>query len=145
MSLDDENDASGGDPPTQNAEVDQATAVSALRPRRYDLDIQFDFDSDRISGAGAQSLDILGAALKDEALQSVKTIVLEGHTDARGGASYNETLSQKRAESARKYLSSKFHIPIEKIDVRGKGFMELADPSNPTNPINRRVRVIVGG
>jgi outer membrane protein OmpA-like peptidoglycan-associated protein len=132
-------------PAAQQAQAQQVAQKPAVQQKSIDLDIPFDFNSDRMTATGAQILDSLGEALNSEALRSVKAIVLEGHTDAVGGASYNLQLSQRRAEAARKYLGFKFRIPTDKVQAQGKGSFELADPSKPTDAVNRRVRVIVMG
>ena len=78
-------------------------------------------------------------------LHGAKAIVLEGHTDAKGSAAYNKILSLKRAQSVRTFLSTKHSIPASKLRAIGKGSTELADPKNPEDAANRRVRIIVDG
>jgi flagellar motor protein MotB len=41
------------------------------------------------------------------------------------------------------YLATKQQVPAKKLRASGKGSSEPADPKNPEDPINRRVRVIV--
>lgn len=112
-------------------------------PRALDLDIQFQFNSDQLTNDGKDVLDQLGAALKSDKLAGAKAVVLEGHADAKGSASYNQSLSYKRAQAARNYLSGRHGIPSEKLKAVGKGSSEPADPNNPEDEVNRRVRVIV--
>ncbi len=52
-------------------------------------------------------------------------IQLASHTDCRGGTSYNENLSQKRAQSAVNYLISK-GIPEDRLTAKGYGENSLA-------------------
>jgi hypothetical protein len=66
----------------------------------------------------AQSkLDEVAQALKD---QGYKKIIVEGHTDSRGGDEANLTLSQRRADSVRTYLVSR-GIDSAKITSVGIG------------------------
>lgn len=111
--------------------------------RAVDLEIQFAFGSDRLTAEGRAVLDQLGAALRSEALADVTGLVLEGHTDAVGSATSNRALSLRRARSAQQYLSQRHGINPTAIQAVGKGSAELADPANPADGINRRVRVIV--
>jgi outer membrane protein OmpA-like peptidoglycan-associated protein len=46
--------------------------------------------------------------------------MIEGHTDAKGTDSYNQTLSEKRAISVRASLTSR-GVPIERLNIRGYG------------------------
>lgn len=121
------------------------SAQVAYRPqmRALDLEIQFRFGSDELTNDGKDVLDQLAAALKSERLAAARTIVLEGHADARGSAAFNEKLSLKRAQSARNYLVGRHEIEAAKMIAVGKGSSEPADPNNPESEVNRRVRVIL--
>lgn len=48
-------------------------------------------------------------------------VVIEGHTDSRGAASYNQQLSQKRANAVMTYLISQFNIEQSRVSAIGKG------------------------
>ena len=87
----------------------------------------------------------LGEALKSDELSGAKAIVLEGHTDAKGSPAYNKILSLRRAQSVKNFLATKHSIPSGKLKAVGKGSTELADPKNPEDSANRRVRIIVDG
>ncbi|HVY28622.1 MAG TPA: OmpA family protein [Polyangiaceae bacterium] len=86
-------------------------------------------------------LDEVAKALTD---QGYKSIVIEGHTDSRGKAADNETLSLKRAESVRTYLVSR-GIPSDKITASGLGSSRpVADNGTPDGRANnRRVEIVV--
>jgi outer membrane protein OmpA-like peptidoglycan-associated protein len=86
-------------------------------------------------------LDEVAKALND---QGYKSILVEGHTDSKGKASDNDTLSLKRAESVRTYLVSR-GIPSEKIRASGLGSSRsVADNSTPDGRANnRRVEIVV--
>jgi outer membrane protein OmpA-like peptidoglycan-associated protein len=114
-------------------------------PRALDLEIPFEFNSDKLTDDGKDVLNTLGEALKSDELSGAKAIVLEGHTDAKGSAAYNKILSLKRAQSVKNFLATKHSIPNAKLRAVGKGATELADPKNPEDGVNRRVRVIVEG
>jgi outer membrane protein OmpA-like peptidoglycan-associated protein len=86
-------------------------------------------------------LDEVAKALTD---QGYKSIVVEGHTDSKGKATDNETLSLKRAESVRTYLVSR-GIPSDKITATGLGSNRpVADNGTADGRANnRRVEIVV--
>lgn len=127
------------------AAVQAKAAPAESEPRALDLDIKFEFNSGLLSQDGKDVLDQLAEALKSDALSGVKSIILEGHADAKGNPAYNKVLSLRRAQSARNYLASKHGIPYKKVNALGKGSSEPVDPNNPEDEVNRRVRVIVNG
>ena len=79
--------------------------------------IYYDYDKWNIRKDAAQSLDTLV-----EILQKNPTIKIElaSHTDCRGSDTYNQTLSQKRAESVVAYLIEK-EIDKNRLTARGYG------------------------
>lgn len=84
--------------------------------------IYFDFDKWNIRPDAAAELDRLVAVMNK--YPDLK-ISAESHTDVRGPESYNQTLSQKRAESMRDYIISK-GIDTSRISGLGKGESEPA-------------------
>lgn len=71
---------------------------------------------------------------------------VEGHTDSVGGDEYNQTLSEKRAESVRSFLVDN-GLDASKINSRGFGkTMPVADNGTAQGrQKNRRVEIIVSG
>jgi outer membrane protein OmpA-like peptidoglycan-associated protein len=86
-------------------------------------------------------LDDVAKALID---QGYKAIIVEGHTDSKGKAADNDTLSLKRAESVRTYLVSR-GIPSDKIRATGLGSSRsIADNATADGRANnRRVEIVV--
>lgn len=108
-----------------------------------DLSVQFDFDSARLQQGSKPLLGNLARALASERLAGNR-IVVEGHTDAKGSAAYNDALSLRRADAVAAFLAQE-GIDRKRIDTRGKGFRELLRPEQPDAEENRRVRVQVLG
>jgi outer membrane protein OmpA-like peptidoglycan-associated protein len=71
---------------------------------------------------------------------------IEGHTDSIGSDDYNQTLSEKRAESVRGYLVSSGVVP-DHVTATGLGKSNpVADNStNEGRKLNRRVEMVVSG
>jgi outer membrane protein OmpA-like peptidoglycan-associated protein len=67
--------------------------------------------------------------------------VLAGHTDAAGGESYNQDLSERRADAIKKYLVDRYNIAASDLVTVGYGKSKLKDPANPMADANRRVQV----
>jgi outer membrane protein OmpA-like peptidoglycan-associated protein len=80
------------------------------------------------------------------ALLSVRArnLIVEGHTDSQGSASYNQGLSQRRADAVRDYLVQRGY-PTDRIQARGKGKgSPIADNASPEGRANnRRVEIII--
>ena len=73
-------------------------------------------------------------------------VVIEGHTDAVGDASYNLALSDRRAETVALALTEYFDVPPANLVTQGYGESQLRVPTNGPEPANRRavVRNITG-
>ena len=70
------------------------------------------------------------------------TFIIEGHTDARGRAEFNKTLSQRRAEAVRTALVSR-GVAAERVIAEGFGpDKPLADnTSDEGRARNRRIEI----
>lgn len=86
-------------------------------------------------------LDEVAQALNDS---KDRNVIVEGHTDSRGSASLNQSLSQRRAESVRDYLVTR-GFPSERIQARGIGAERpVADNTTAEGRANnRRVEIVV--
>jgi outer membrane protein OmpA-like peptidoglycan-associated protein len=107
---------------------------------KLDLTIHFDFNSDKLQDRSKPLLDNLASAMKNDRLSELKFRV-EGHTDAKGTAAYNEALSKRRADAVVVYLSAN-GVYAERLRAEGKGFRELFDSANPQAESNRRVTIV---
>ena len=114
--------------------------IAATKPN-IDLDIQFDYNSADISTASMPSVQALGKALSNPSLKG-STFVVAGHTDAIGGEAFNQGLSERRADTIKSYLVSKFGIAGSDLVTVGYGKDKPKDPNAPMDPINRRVQVV---
>jgi outer membrane protein OmpA-like peptidoglycan-associated protein len=119
-----------------------AQATSKAEPDAFSLPVQFAFDSARLLPAAFGQLDAVAEAMK--LLEGSIAIVIEGHTDAHGKADYNAALSQRRADSVRRYLADKHKIDLQLLKVEGKGANDPINKQNPYAGENRRVQFRAG-
>ncbi len=70
-------------------------------------------------------------------------IEVQGFTDKTGPASFNETLSQERADAVARYLANEHKIPVRSISTLGSGYaLPVADDkTRDGRKQNRRVEV----
>jgi OOP family OmpA-OmpF porin len=85
-------------------------------------------------------LDALAAKVKD---QKGYVLEIQGFTDNRGSESLNLQLSEKRAETVKRYLATQHDIPLFRISVIGVGEAKPADDNKTKEgrAHNRRVEV----
>jgi outer membrane protein OmpA-like peptidoglycan-associated protein len=121
-------------------ERQQIAEIASTKPK-IDLEIQFGYNSADISKTSLSALRELGKALSDPSLKG-STFVVAGHTDAIGSEPYNLDLSERRADTIKRYLVEKFGLAGSDLVTVGYGKTKLKDTSNPTDPINRRVQVV---
>jgi len=115
----------------------QQVVVAELPPdEQVNINIRFDFDSSALRPDQEPLLVALCNAMKTTDVQVFRIV---GHTDSSGSASYNETLSQLRAEEVKRHLESNCGIPADKMEAVGVGARYPFDPANPRADVNRRV------
>jgi len=109
---------------------------------RMTLLVNFDFDKALIrKGDGANLQKALDFVMKYPNSQ----IVIEGHTCNIGAESYNQTLSERRAQAVKKYLVEKGRINESRIKTVGYGERKPAK-SNETRQgrvQNRRAEILI--
>jgi outer membrane protein OmpA-like peptidoglycan-associated protein len=108
---------------------------------QVDLVVYFAFDSAEIQKESEPTLDMLGKALARREYEG-RTFVLAGHTDAKGSANYNQSLSERRAEAVKRYITERFKLATDDLLTVGYGFERPKDASNPLSGANRRVQVV---
>ena len=118
----------------------QITTMVKDKPK-IDLEINFDYNSDRVSAKSLPSVQALGRALANPDLKG-STFIVAGHTDAAGSDAYNQELSERRADSIKRYLVEKSGISATDLVTVGYGKTQLKDPANPLAEANRRVQVV---
>ena len=122
------------------SEREEIATLAKDKPN-IDLEITFDYNSAEISAKSLPSVQALGKALTNPDLKG-STFVVAGHTDAAGSDAYNQDLSERRADSIKRYLTDKFGIAGADLVTVGYGESKLKDTSQPLAEANRRVQVV---
>ena len=110
-------------------------------PAAVDLNVNFEFNSAKLTPEGSVLVGNLGRALKDPRLVG-KRFRIEGHTDGKGSEAYNQVLSERRADVVRQELMALHAADGARIETRGFGKSRLLDGIDPEASANRRVRVV---
>ena len=121
-------------------EREEIAEIAATKPK-IDLEIRFDYNSADINQNSMPAVQELGKALSNASLKD-STFVVAGHTDAVGGEAYNQDLSERRADTIKKYLTEKYGLNGANLVTVGYGKTKPKDPNAPMDPVNRRVQVV---
>ena len=121
-------------------EREQITSIAQTRPS-IDLEVNFEYNSDRIGSKATPQVTALGEALSSAELKG-GTFIVAGHADAKGSDTYNQGLSERRADAVKQFLSEKYGIDASNLVTVGYGKTRLKNPSEPFSSENRRVQVI---
>jgi outer membrane protein OmpA-like peptidoglycan-associated protein len=102
--------------------------------------IHFEYDKDKIRPDSFPVLDAVVEVL--EKSPDIK-IEVQGHTDNKGSAPYNKALSDRRAKSVMRYLTSK-GIPPSRLSAKGYGLERPIVPNDTAQnrALNRRVQFV---
>jgi outer membrane protein OmpA-like peptidoglycan-associated protein len=111
-------------------------------------DVLFDFDKADLKPASEPSLEKVVTVLKAYPTAQVQ---IDGHTDGKGNASYNQGLSERRAASVAKWLGAHSGLNAANLHTKGWGATKPvapnAKPDGSDNPEgrqkNRRVEITV--
>ncbi len=100
--------------------------------------IYFDMNKTNINPAAAKALDQNAKILKEN--PNIK-VEIGGHTDSGGSDQANQVISEKRAQSAKKYIQDKFNIPESRMVIKSYGSQRpIADDKTKEGQAkNRRV------
>ena len=124
-------------------ERDKIASIANSKPK-IDLEINFEFNSAIIGSKAMPQVTELGKALTSEDLKG-RTFILAGFTDAKGSETYNQGLSERRADAVKQFLREKYGIDAGNLVTVGYGLKQLKDPANPFAAENRRVQVVYAG
>jgi outer membrane protein OmpA-like peptidoglycan-associated protein len=125
------------------AEIDQLRATPTPRGLVLTLgDVLFDTGRAQLNPGSARKLDQLAQFLNEHPERRVQ---IDGFTDSVGSESYNQDLSQRRADAVRFALISRGINP-SRIGSQGygRGFPVADNSDSGGRQLNRRVEVVIG-
>jgi outer membrane protein OmpA-like peptidoglycan-associated protein len=107
----------------------------------FDSGILFAVNQSNLQTAGQQNLRDLATSLEE---YEGTEILVVGHTDSTGEEAYNQTLSERRADSARTFLIGA-GLEASRVRAVGRGELEpIADNSTDSGrQQNRRVEIAI--
>jgi outer membrane protein OmpA-like peptidoglycan-associated protein len=138
---------------TRQPFVDQASGIS-VKENAYEIrieleaDVLFDFDKAVIRPSAARALHQAANLIR---IHGTSPVHIEGHTDSKGSADYNQRLSEHRANSVRLWLAQEEHLTTVKFMAIGYGASRPVAPNfNPDGSddpagrqLNRRVELVL--
>jgi len=106
-----------------------------------DSEISFDFNRAEIKSSFRPSLDKLASVIEKYNMTVVHVV---GHTDSIGSDSYNQSLSERRAQSVADYLASRGISP-SRLRTEGRSEREprATNDTEAGRQLNRRVEIFV--
>ena len=115
--------------------VEEGIAVS------FDSGLLFDFDSATLRSNARENLQELARVMGED---EDTNLMIVGHTDSIGDADYNRGLSERRAQSAARFIISQ-GIASSRVQIEGMGENEpIADNETEAGrQENRRVEVAI--
>jgi outer membrane protein OmpA-like peptidoglycan-associated protein len=104
-------------------------------------DVLFDVDKSELKPSGVRDVQKLASFLNEN---PERQLVVEGYTDSTGADSYNQQLSQRRAESVQRALT-RAGVNSQRIQVVGYGeqYPVASNDSASSRSQNRRVEVTI--
>ena len=124
----------------RRSEIEIERVREDLLKLTFDNEVTFDLNSAAIKSSFTDSLNKVGEVMIK--YQSLGQVV--GHTDSSGSETYNQALSERRADAVADYLQRR-GVPGGSLTALGRGEMEPRE-SNDTaagRALNRRVEIFV--
>ena len=124
----------------RRSEIEIQRVREDLLKLTFDNEVTFDVNSAAIKSSFTDSLDKVAEVMVK--YQSQGQVI--GHTDSTGTESYNQSLSERRAEAVSDYLQLR-GVPSASLAALGRGEFEPRE-SNETaagRALNRRVEILV--
>ena len=134
------------EPPKPVAKAIEVITTKCEERLRVGSDFLFDFDRAELRPEAAPAL----TELSQRIVRADKTVLIEGHTDAKGTDGYNQGLSERRAVAVRTALVVG-GLPQARLNVRGFGKTRPVVPNQYPDGTddpdgrqrNRRVEVVI--
>ena len=121
----------------------QCMAIRPAVDRSIGVEVRFPTNSAELTPAARAQLEPIGKVLSSRSGKlNAGEIVIEGHTDARGGSDLNQKLSEKRAKAVVEHLVTSYNVDAKALQAIGRGKENLKEGSRPDSEVNRRVELV---
>jgi outer membrane protein OmpA-like peptidoglycan-associated protein len=127
--------------PKTNERADDMAIAQRIESERTSvgLPIKFAYNSAEILPESMPFLEEVGKMMTMSDFAD-RQLIIEGHTDAVGSASYNLELSRRRAQAVRNYLATNFGVSTNRLTTKGLGKSKPLPGRDPFDAVNRRVQ-----
>jgi outer membrane protein OmpA-like peptidoglycan-associated protein len=115
--------------PTRSLTLNEREKIETIGQDKPSIDVEINFEFNETK------------ALSSPGLKG-STFFVEGHTDAKGSKALNQKLSERRADTIKRFLVEQYRIPAANLVTVGYGKTKLKNTNNPLGAENRRVRVV---
>lgn len=102
-------------------------------------EILFAFDSDQLTERSKKILTAVGRYLSQK---PGMRMLVEGHTDNKGGLDYNLDLSRRRAASVERFLIQDSGIAPDRLESAGRGYAQPVADNNTSEGRAKNRRVV---
>jgi outer membrane protein OmpA-like peptidoglycan-associated protein len=127
----------------QEAQLKELNAKKTKRGLVITLgDVLFNTNKAQLKSGGMHNVQKLADFLKQYPQHKV---LIEGYTDSTGSESYNQNLSERRADNVRKALVDVMGIGGNRVTTRGYGedFPVASNDTAADRQLNRRVEIVI--
>ena len=107
--------------------------------------IFFEFDSAKLTTTSRENMAGVADIFKNAVAKSpTARVEIQGHTDSKGSAAYNQKLSLRRAEAVKEYLVSQ-GVPASMLSTKGFGAAQPVAPNTTEQgrAMNRRIDFVI--
>jgi outer membrane protein OmpA-like peptidoglycan-associated protein len=125
--------ANDGCPPDKKKAVLGETVIQVK------AEIRFETESADLKGPSSDILDQVGLVLRTN--DQIEKLEIQGHADARGTDEFNQKLSERRAESVKRYLVEEAGVSADRLVAKGYGEKLPAAPNETAEDQARNRRV----
>ena len=131
----------------RNAQIKQLQdSLNAKQTERGTLvtfgDVLFDFNKAELKSSAYPNITKLAQFLQEN---PERKVIVEGYTDSTGAATYNQSLSERRANAVRDVLVNQYGVEAQRVNAAGYGEARpVADNATDSGrAVNRRVEAEV--
>ncbi len=121
---------------------DQGCYIVLEKPVSIRMEVLFDFDESEVKPQFFGEIEKTAQFMQE---YPETRAVIEGHTDSIGSTSYNQALSQRRAEAVRQVLVQRFNVDSSRLKAVGYGEQRpvASNDNDAGRRQNRRVVAVI--